>query len=97
MEHESGPQHRLRHARLGSVCPAAAEQLRDGEVERSDQLQLKMISKQKKVDLTLSFEERCQEAGRTNKPMSQTTNVHKFYELRYTECVDAGVISSDIS
>lgn len=36
VEPESGPQHRLRHARLGSVHPAAAEQLRDGEVERPD-------------------------------------------------------------
>lgn len=38
MEHEPGAQHRLGHARPGSVRPAAAEQLRDGEVERPDQL-----------------------------------------------------------
>lgn len=47
MEHEPGAQHRLRHARLGSVRPAAAQQLRDGEVERPDWLQLKKISKKK--------------------------------------------------
>lgn len=39
MEPESGPQHGLGHARPGSVRPAAAEQLRDGEVERPDELE----------------------------------------------------------